>query len=374
MRIEWCKFYMDDDEKKNVMEVLNSGWLSTGPKVKEFEEIMAKYVGAKHAIAVSNGTAALDIALKILNIQPNDEVIIPAMTYIATAHAVCYQGAIPVCADIDPKTFNIDPKDIERKITSKTKCVIPIDYAGQGADYDAIIKIAKKHKLYVVEDGAPGLFGKYKGKALCSMGDIATTSFHTAKIISTIEGGMIFTDNDEYNRLARIIRWQGEDPYRKYYHPRLGFNHRMTDLSAAIGLAQVSKGRVKNVLASRKNGAEYYISKLKGVKNITLPYVSKNCTHSWFLFPILIPHRDEVNDILLKNGIKANISWPMTVYRQESYKKFKRSSYPIAERVTNEILCLPLFYQITKLEQDYVVENLIEAINYCVAQHKKTTK
>lgn len=363
--------YFDDDEMKNVVEVIKSRWVGTGPKVKEFEARMAQYVGVKHAIATSNGTAALDVAFKCLEIQPGDEIIIPALTYIATAHAVCYQGAVPVFADIDPRTFTIDPADIERKITRKTRCIIPVDYAGQGPDYDRVLAIARKHKLFVVEDGAPGLCGEYKGKKLCSFGDLAITSFHIAKIFTTVEGGMVFTNSDEYDRRARIIRWQGEDPDHKYIHPLLGFNHRMTDLNAAIGLAQTTAERIKNVLASRKQGADYYFSRLRGVPNITLPHVAPDVTHPWFLFPVLVPNRDKVQAMLLEKGIRVNVSWPLAVYQQEPYKKFKREACPVAERVTREVMCLPLFYQISREEQDYVIEHLQAVLEKCSGMKKQ---
>jgi perosamine synthetase len=362
MQVKWSKLHIDENELNNLIEVVKSGWMSSGPKVKEFEDRIAGYVGVKHAIAVNSGTAALDVALKCLKIQPADEVIVPAMTYIATAHAVCYQGAIPIFADIDPRTFTIDPEKIEEKITKKTKCIIPVDYAGQGPDYDRIRKIAQKHHLYVVEDGAPGLFGKYKGKPLCSMGDISITSFHVAKIVSTIEGGMIFTNNDEYNRMARIIRWQGEDPNKKYYHPMLGFNFRMTDLHAAIGLAQTEPKRVAELLKRRHLAVDYYNQQLKKDPRITLPYVSPYNEHSWFLYPILLQHRDSINSYLLEQDIAVNVSWPLPVYHQEFYRQFAKEPCPVAERMTNQVMCLPLYYGITRQEQDYVVKHLFDAI------------
>lgn len=362
MQIPWSKLYFDDDELNNVIEVVKSRWVSTGPKVEEFERRLADYVGVKYAVAVSSGTAALDIALKILGITPEDEVIIPAMTYIATANAVSYQNATPVFADIDPKTYTIDPADIESRITSRTKCIIPVDYAGHAADYDRIGKIARQHNLFIVEDGAPGLCGQYKDRMLCSFGDMAITSFHVAKIFTTVEGGMIFTDNKEYYEKARIIRWQGEDPNHKYHHPLVGFNYRMTDLHAAIGLAQTSPRRIEKVLASRRQAADYYRARLRGIPSVTLPYVSPDCVHPWFLFPILIPNRDKIQQYLFDKDIKANVSWPLVIYRQEPYRKFKKTPCPVSERITNEILCLPLFYQISREEQDCVIEQLLAGL------------
>lgn len=362
MKIPWSKLYLDEKELNGVINVVKSGWLSMGPKVQKFEGIMANYVGVKHAIAVSSGTAALDIALKLLGINNNDEVIVPAMAYIATANSVLYQHAVPVFADIDSRTFNIDPDDVKKKITKKTKCIIPIDYGGQSADYGKLKKIAYENNIHIVEDGAPGLGGEYKGKKLCSFGDISTTSFHVAKIFTTIEGGMIFTDNDEYNKKVRIIRSQGEDLDKKYHHPLLGHNYRMTDINAAIGLVQID--RMTEVLANRRQSAEYYMSKLKDNQHIFTPYVSVDCKHAWFLFPILVPNRDKVKDYLTEKGIETNISWPMPVYDQEIYQTFKKDICPVAEKITEGILCLPMFYKITQEEQDYVIEHLTTAVEH----------
>lgn len=360
MKVPWSKLFLNEDELNGVIDVIKSNWLSMGPKVKEFEEKMASYVRIKHAIAVNSGTAALDIALKVLGITSNDEVIVPAMTYIATANAVLYQHAIPVFADIDTRTFNIDPDDVKRKITSKTKCIIPIDYGGQSADYERLEQIAQENNLFLVEDGAPGLGGEYKGKKICSFGDIAITSFHAAKNFTTVEGGMIFTNNDEYAKKARVIRAQGEDPDNKYHHPVLGHNFRMTDINAAIGLAQTA--RMEKVLSSRRRAAEYYISKLRDYKSITIPYVKTDCVHAWFLFPILISNRDKVKNYLFEKDITANVSWPMPVYDQKIYKPFKKGICPVAEEITKKNLCLPMYYQITREEQDYVIEHLIDAV------------
>ncbi len=357
--IPWSKFYYNEDEKKQVLEVFATGWFSSGPKVEELEKRMAEYVGVKYAVAMSTGTAALDVALKILGVQSEHEVIIPAMTYIATANAVSYQNAVPVFADIDPQTYTINPGEIERLITPQTRCIIPVDYAGHAADYDRINTIARKHKIAVLEDGAPGLCGEYKGRKLCSFGDMAITSFHVAKIFSTIEGGMLFTNNKEHYKRARIIRWQGEDPVKKYYHPEVGFNYRMTDLHAAIGLAQTSPQRMSAVLNHRRQGAQYYLKRLANVPGMTLPFVSPDCVHPWFLFPVLVPSRDKIQQFLLDHGVKANVSWPLPIYKQEAYAAYRHCFCPVAEKVTASVLCLPLFYQITREEQDYVIEMLL---------------
>jgi len=230
-----------EEEESEVAETVRSTWLTMGPRVKGFEDQVASYVGAKHAIAVSSGTAELDVALKVLGIRPGDEVILPAFTYIATANAVLYQHAVPVFADIDRHTFNIDPEDVAGRITPRTRCIISIDYGGQSADYDALKKIADKEGIYLLQDGAHSIGAEYKGKRLCNFGAINTISFHAAKVVTSVEGGMVVTDDDNFARAARIIRNQGEDPKHKYHHVLLGHNYRMTDLHAAVGLKQFAR-------------------------------------------------------------------------------------------------------------------------------------
>lgn len=362
MKVPWAKLHLTDDETNEVLSVMKSGWLSQGPKVKAFEQQMASFVGTKNTIAVNNGTSALDIALKVLEIKPGDEVIVPGSTYIATSNAVLYQHAVPVFADIESRTYNIDPADVRRKITKKTKAIIVIDYGGQAADYAELSKIAKEHGLYLIEDGAPGLGGIYKGRKLCSFGDIATTSFHIAKVFSSIEGGMIFTDNDKYAEKCRIIRSQGEDPNQKYNFPLLGHNYRMSDLHAAIGLAQTTPDRMSSVLGWRMKSAEYYTSKLKSLDGVVLPYVASENVHAWFLYPILISNRDKVRAHLLERGIETNVSWPRPVYAQEPYREFRKDICPVAEDFSKRVLCLPMFYGLTQAEQDHVVASLTEAL------------
>jgi len=369
MRVPWAKVYLDKDELNGIKEVIQSTWVSMGPKVKAFEEMLAADVGVKHTIAVNSGTAALDAALKVLKIGPDDEVIVPAFTYIATANSVLYQHAIPVFADIDPKSFNLDPNDVRKKITEKTKCIIPIDYAGQGPDFDALRKLAGENGIYLLEDGAPGLGGSYKGKKLCSFGDLSITSFHVAKIFTTVEGGMIFTDKDEYAATLRSIRSQGEDPKKKYHHPILGHNFRMTDMNASIGIAQFS--RKEKVLASRKSAAEYYLSKLSDKEHIQLPHLTNNCEHAWFLFPILIPNRNQVREFLSEKGIETNVSWPMPVYNQEYLKRFKKDECKVAEDICKRVLCLPMYYQITKHELDYVINGLSLGVEQFLKEGKQ---
>ena len=362
MRIPWAMPYIGEEELDEVVDSIRSTWVTMGPKVKKLEEGLSSYIGVKHAIAVNSGTAALDVALKAIDVQPGDEVIIPAMTYIATANAVLYQHAKPVLADIDPRTYTIDPEDVLRRITSRTKCIMPIDYGGQGADYDALMTIADGHNIHLVVDGAASLGGEYKGKKLCSFGEIATTSFHAAKVMASIEGGMVFTNDEELDRRSRIIRNQGEDPQKKYYHTLLGHNYRMTDLHAAIGLAQFR--RLSSMLNKRERLAEYYSKNLQDCTSaIKLPYVVPHNKHAWFLYPILVNNCDEVEMYLRSKGIDTRRSWPLPIHKQPIYRDILgNASYPIAEEISQRILNLPMYYAMTQEEQDYVIEHLKHAV------------
>lgn len=360
VKVPWARPYLGLEEEAAVVECLRSGWIAMGRRVRQLEERLASLVETRHAVAVNSGTAALDVALKVLGIGPGDEVIVPAFGYIATANAVLYQHATPIFADVDPATYTLDPKDVERKITPRTRCLVPIDYAGQGADYPRLRELAAACRLFVVEDGAPGLGGRQGDRAHCSLGDIGVTSFHSAKIFTTAEGGMLFTDCDEWARAARIIRSQGEDPEQKYHHPILGHNYRMSDLHAAVGLAQVR--RFEEVLDARARAAARYLEALCGQPEVVLPEVRPGTRHAWFLFPILVPNRDRVRARMAEEGIETNVSWPLPLYRQEPYRKLASEPCPVAEDLCRRVLCLPLYHGLTAEEQDLVVTSLKKAL------------
>jgi perosamine synthetase len=330
--------------------------------VKAFEEGVASFLGAKHAIAVSSGTAALDVALKVLGIQPGDEIIVPAFTYIATANAVLYQHAVPVFADVDPRTFNLDPADVARQITPKTKCVISIDYGGQSTDYDALRRVLDEHGIRLLQDGAHSLGAEYKGRRLCTFGAINTISFHAAKVVTSIEGGMIITDDDEFARVSRMIRNQGEDPDRKYHHVVLGHNYRMTDLHGAIGLRQF--GKLSELLRRRNALAEYYTRKLSALgSHVTVPHVEPWNKHAWFFYTILVDNRDEVVRYLKTKAIDTRIAWPLPVNKQPIYlPTHGHLHYPVAEMVSSRVLTLPLYPDMKDQDIDYVLVHLEDAI------------
>jgi dTDP-4-amino-4,6-dideoxygalactose transaminase len=365
MKIPWADISVGQGEKKAVAAVFDSRWLSMGPLTRSFEAKIGSFIGVKHAIAVSNGTVALDLALKALGIGPGDEVIVPAMTYAATVSAVLYQYAAPVFADIETDTFNIDPASVIKRITGKTKCIIYIDYGGMPARSRELEKIARARGIPLLQDGAQSFGARAHGENLCKQGAISTTSFNFAKLISTVEGGMVFTDDDELAGDVRMRRNQGESPDKKYVHEVLGTNARLTDLQAAIGLKQFA--RFGAILKKREYAAAYYYGAFAENGHIRLPVIAKGCRPSWFFAPILVESRDRVARALSAKGIAFRIAYPMPVYEQPFFRRFRKRGQPDdcprAKWVTRRILNLPLFHEITDKQLSYVVEQTIRIVN-----------
>ncbi|MFC1903333.1 DegT/DnrJ/EryC1/StrS family aminotransferase [Chloroflexota bacterium] len=371
MKVPWGMPYIGKEELDEIVDSVKSGWVTMGPKAAQFEKNISEYIGVKHAIAVNSGTAALDIALKVMEIGPGDEVIIPAMTYIATANAVLFQGAKPVLADIEPRTYNLDPGDIGRRVTKKTKCIMPIDYGGQCADYDALEQICQDYRIPLVVDGAQSLGAEYKGRKACSFGEISITSFHAAKLITSVEGGMVFTNNDELARKARIIRNQGEE--QRYHHVLLGHNYRMSDLHAAVGLAQFR--RIEKVIKKRQELTQRYTNSLREYSHlVTLPYVPPCNKHAWFRYTMVLDNRDQVEKYLHEKGIDTRVCWPMPIHQQPLYQPlFNDAHHPVAEKFAKGSLDLPLYFSMTEAEQDYVIKHVTEAIEkFAKRRHELT--
>ena len=361
--LRWNQPSFSDAELKAVIKTFKSGWLTMGSKVKVFEKKMSKYVNSTYGIGVTNGTVALDMALKCLNIKNQDEVILPALSYISTSTAITYQGATPVFVDIKKNNCNINPTEIERAITNKTKAIVFIDYGGNPADVKEIKDISRKHKIPVVHDAAQSLGLKYKNYHIGDIGDITTMSFHMAKILTTIEGGMIFTNNRNYEKKLRILRNIGKN--KKYHHEYLGTNARMTELNAAIGLVQFTK--LNTMLNKRLKIVKRYIENLKHQQKIFLPFIPRPFTKcSYFFFPILIKKRDEVAKKLLKIGIDTRIAYPMPIYKQRLYKmkkyNFKKFICKEAEKFCKSVINLPIFADMKISEVDRVSESLVKIL------------
>ena len=285
-RIQVAAPVLDGREREYVLECLDSTWISSaGRFIGAFEQAFAAYCGVKHAIATNNGTTALHLALVGLGITAGDEVIVPSLTYIASANAVTYCGAKPVFVDNDPATFNLDPAKLEALITPRTKAIMPVHLYGQPCDMDPILDIARRHKLFVVEDAAEAVGARYKGRMTGGLGDCASFSFFGNKIITTGEGGMVTTDDDALAARLRLFRGQGMDPARRYWFPVVGYNYRMTNIEAAIGLAQLE--RVDHHLAQRRRVAELYHAKLARLGNrVPLPVTAPWAEHVFWMYTV----------------------------------------------------------------------------------------
>jgi len=343
-------------EKEYVLDCLESSWISSNGKYIElFEKRFAEHLGVKHALACSNGTVALHLALLALGVGQGDEVIVPTLTYVATANAVRYTGATPVLAGSEPDTWNIDPGKIEPLITKKTKAIIPVSLYGHPCDMDPVMDIAERHGLYVIEDAAEALGAKYRGRPCGSIAHISTFSFYGNKTITTGEGGMVVTNDGGLAKKVRILKGQGMDPKRRYWFPVLGYNYRMTNIQAAIGLAQMEN--VGKFVEKRRKIAWWYNENLKGISSITLPSEKDYAFHSYWMYSILIEKwygksRDEVMDFLLKEGIETRpLFYPMhvmPVYRENSLRL--KNAEDIASRGIN----LPTFYELTEEDVRYI--------------------
>jgi perosamine synthetase len=360
---EWSVPALDQAEVDEVLAAFADNWLTMGPRVRKFEQQMAEYVGAPHAIAVSNGSVAIEIALQILGLGVGDEIIVPSLTYFATAAAVSRLGGVPVFVDIDKDTFGLDANAVDAAITSKTKGLIFIDYGGCPARIDQILQVADKHGLYVIQDAAQSLGATFHGRPLGAQAPISTMSFHMAKVMTTVEGGMIFTHQEDIAKEARIYRNQGESG--KYLHSRLGTNARMTDMAAAVGLQQFKK--LPQLLAGRARVAARYRSQLASSNQIhCAPNPDPGTELSNFFFPVLVENRDEVAKRLLSSGVDTRVAYPMPVYEQEVYASGRARSRtlpsPVAEWVTARILNLPIYADMRDEQADRVAATLQDVV------------
>ena len=343
------------EEEQEVLRVLHSRWLSTGPVTQRFEKTFSEYLGGGYAIAVSNGTAALHLALKSLDLKEGDEVILPSLTFIATANAVLYIGAKPIFADIVSKEdLNISPEEIERKITKKTKAIIVMHYGGYPCDMKAILGIAKRHGLYVIEDAAHAPGAEYQGKRCGFIGDIGCFSFFSNKNLVTGEGGMVVTRNKTWAEKVRRMRSHGMealswDKYRghlsSYDIQEVGYNYRTTEIQSTLGLVQLKKLDRNN--RKRKRLVEIYRQELQGVDKISIPFLKFKGNPSYHLFPILVApsiDRNKVMERLKDFGIQTSVHYP-PVHLFSLYRKrfgFKMGMLPKTEEVSRREVTLPL--------------------------------
>jgi perosamine synthetase len=308
------------DEIEAVMKTMRSGWVSQGENVEKFEKSFAEYCGVKHGVAVNNGTAALHTALAALDIKEGDEVITTPLSCVATTNPILYLNAKPVFADVDPATLNIDPTLTEEKITSRTKAILPVHLFGHPADLDPIMEIAERKGLYIIEDASQAHGARYKGKKVGQFGHISCFSFYADKMITTVEGGMALTNDKELAERMRLLRSFGMNKSNKFYHPVLGYNYKMSDIQAAIGLAQLRK--LDHYILKRRKNIEYLREQVND-PNLVLPHEQKYAFDVYYVCHVLAKKgRDKVVERLERNGIETR---PLLSFipEQPPYAKFK---------------------------------------------------
>lgn len=342
-----------EDEKQAVWAVLESGMLAQGPRVAELETRFADYCGVKYAIATSSGTTALHVALLAHQIGPDDEVVTTPFTFIASANSIRYVGATPVFADIDPVTFNIDPQAVEQAITERTKAIMPVHLFGLACDMDALMNIADKYGLVVIEDACQAHGAEFRGKRVGGFGT-GCFSFYPTKNMTTAEGGMITTNDEFIAEQARIIRQHGMR--RRYYHDEMGYNFRMTDVHAAIGLAQLPKLELFN--KARAANAAYFNAHLG--KGVVTPKAPEGCRHVFHQYTIRVPdaRRDAVMEGLREREIGCGVYYPVPVHKQRIYEE-TRCSCPEAEKASEQVLSLPVHPGLNQAD----LEHIVKAVN-----------
>jgi perosamine synthetase len=357
-----------EEELRKVVEAVKSGWISSkGGFIEEFERGFANYIGMKYGVAVSNGTAALHLALVALGIGPGDEVIVPDLTFAATINAVLHTGAKPVIVDIHPEYWCMDPDKLEKAITPKTKAIIPVHLYGHPCDMGAIIEIASKHNLYIIEDVAEAHGAEYKGRKVGSFGHISCFSFYGNKIITTGEGGMCLTNDEELANKMRILRDHGMNPKKRYWHDVIGFNYRMTNLQAAIGLAQLSK--IGRFIEKKRKIAKIYAEELSSLEGILLHPEMPWAKCVYWLYSILIDSertgitRDELEEKLEEKGIETRkFFYPL--HEMPIYKKYANFTYPVSSKVSQQGLNLPSSTKLSEEDVKYIAKTIKEIISH----------
>lgn len=365
-RISIANPVFNGNEKKYLMECIDTGWVSAnGRFINEFEQKFAEFVGVKHAISCSNGTVSLHLIMLGLGIGEGDEVIMPTLTYIATANAVKYCGAIPVFVDCIPGTFNIDPAKIEEKITDKTKAIMPVHLYGLSSDMDPIMKIAKKHNITVIEDAAEAHGAEYKGQRVGSIGHVGSFSFFGNKIITCGEGGMVTTNDTALYEKMKALKTQGVDPNKKYWHNMVGYNYRMTNMQAAVGLGQLEC--IDWHIAERRRVAELYKKYFADFSEyVSMQECPENCTHVYWMNNIILSEkvnksRDEVMRIM---ETKYNVEMRPFFYPMHIMPPYYDETVDcrVAEDISSRGISLPSHALLTEDNIKYICESMKDAI------------
>jgi perosamine synthetase len=383
--LSYGKQSIDDEDIASLVDVLKADYLTTGPKVNEFEKAIAEYVGAKYAVVVSNGTAALHAACYAADIKEGDEVIVSPMTFAASANCVLYCGGKPVFVDIDPNTYNIDATKIEAAITEKTKAIIPVDFGGQSVDMDPIRSIAEKYNLIIIEDAAHALGSKYKGRKVGTGANMTEFSFHPVKPITTGEGGAIVTDSEELYKRLILFRSHGitrdenlmvnNDGSWYYEQIDLGYNYRLTDIQCALGISQMNK--LDHFLRKRKEIVCEYNKAFSSIKEVIIPYEADFSNSGWHIYVIKLNlniitcGRKEIFEALKAENIGVNVHY-IPVYFHPYYQKlgYKKGLCVEAEKLYDSMITLPLFPNMTNRD----VNDVINAVKKIIAHYSKDKK
>ncbi|SMO55258.1 perosamine synthetase [Balnearium lithotrophicum] len=376
MQIPFHKPCITEDEINEVVDSLKKGWITMGKKTIEFESQFKDYIGCRNAVAVNSCTAALHLALRAIGLKEGEEVIVPAITFVATAEVVNYFKAKPILVDVEKETHLIDVSKIEEEITPKTKAIIPVHYSGQPADMDEILEIAEKYNLYVVEDAAHSLPAWYKGRKVGTIGDLIAFSFYATKTLATGEGGMVTTDNDEWAEMMKVLRLHGisKDAWKRYTKEGSweydvldnGYKYNTTDINSALGLAQLKK--LEWMWKEREKIANKY-NEAFGECEELIPYkVKKDRVSSWHLYPLKLNlkalkiDRNQFIEKLKRRGIGTSVHF-IPLYRFTYYKRrfnYSTKEFPNSEWIFERVLSLPIFPGMTKEEVNYVIENVID--------------
>lgn len=365
-QIPVAKPYITQDDIDEVIKVLKSGQLSLGPCTKKFEEAFAKTIGTQCAVAVSSGTAGLHLCMRTINLQPDDEVITSPFSFVASANCVLFEGGKPVFADIDEKTFNINPKKVKEVMSEKTKALLPVHIFGQPCNMDPLVKLAQKEDLEIVEDACEAILAEYNGKKVGTFGKAAVFAFYPNKQMTTGEGGVITTDSKQVYDLCKSMENQGRaDDGSWLNHVRLGYNYRMDEMSAALGLSQLRK--LDFMIKEREKIAKKYTERLKKVEGIITPYVMPNVRHTWFVYVIQVKEgidRDRVMAKLKEHGISTKNYLP-AIHLQKFYKEkfnYTPGDLPVCEKVSASTIALPLYIGLGDEDIEYICTILEQVI------------
>jgi len=379
MKIPLFKIYWDEEDIEMINSVIKRGaYWTTGPTIEEFEKMIAEYIGTKYCVTFNSGTSALHSILLAYGIKEGDEVIVPSFTFIATANSPLFVGAKPIFADIEEKTFGLDPEDVKKKITKKTKAIIPIHYGGCSCLIRELEEIAEDHNLILIEDAAESLGAKIKDKKVGTFGDSAMFSFCQNKIISTGEGGCIVTDSKEIYEKLKLIKSHGRRENSNYFttseyidYTTLGYNFRMSDITAALGISQMKK--INKIIKMRIKNAEYMSKELSNIEGIITPNPPKDYFHVYQMYTIRVKEGERMRDDLMKylaeKGIMTKIYF-YPVHLTEFYRDkigYKEGELPITEEMAKYVLTLPMYPTLSKEEVDYIIEtvNIFFRTNRC---------